>query len=62
MEAQSGWGEPQSAQKRLGSSAQILSATSELESASATACRMASTHSSFSCSDSAEKLRAGRGG
>lgn len=65
MEAQSGWGEPQSAQKRLASSAQILSATSELERASAMECCMASTHSSFSWSESVEKLPAGmemRGG
>lgn len=59
MEAQSGLGEPQSAQKRLDSTAQILSATSELESASVMDCCMASTHSSFSCSESAEKLPGG---
>lgn len=59
MDAQSGLGEPQSAQKRLDSTAQILSATSELERASAMDCCMASTHSSFSCSESAEKLPTG---
>lgn len=61
MEAQSGLGEPQSAQKRLDSTTQILSATSELERASAMDCCMASTHSSFSWSESAEKLPAGTG-
>lgn len=61
MEAQSGLGEPQSAQTRFDSTAQILSATSELESASVMDCCMASTHSSFSCSESAQKLPGGMG-
>lgn len=57
MEAQSGWAAPQSAQNLLGATAQMRSATSEVDRASAMAPRMASSHCSFSSSDSAEKLR-----
>lgn len=56
MEAQSGWAAPQSAQNLLGSTAQMRSATSEVDRASAMAPCMASSHCSFSSSDSAEKL------
>lgn len=56
MEAQSGWGAPQSAQNLLGAAAQTRSATSEVDRASATAPCMASSHCSFSSSESAEKL------
>ena len=56
MEAQSGWTAPQSAQNLLGAMAQMRSATSEVDRASAMAPCMASSHCSFSSSDSAEKL------
>lgn len=56
MEAQSGWAAPQSAQNLLGAMAQMRSATSEVDRASAMAPCMASSHCSFSSSDSAEKL------
>lgn len=56
MEAQSGWGAPQSAQNLLGAAAQMRSATSEVDRASAMAPCMASSHCSFSTSESAEKL------
>lgn len=56
MEAQSGWAAPQSAQNLLGAAAQMRSATSEVDKASAMAPCMASSHCSFSSSDSAEKL------
>lgn len=55
--AHSGLGAPQSAQKLLLGSTQIRSATSLLDRASPMALLMASTHCSFSCSDSAMKLR-----
>lgn len=57
MEAHSGFAVPQSAQKLLLGSAQICSATSQLDRASWTAFCMASTHCLHSCSDSAMKLR-----
>ncbi len=57
MAAHSGLGAPQSAQRLLLGSAQILSATSLFDKASPIASRMASTHCSRSCSDSAMKLR-----
>lgn len=56
MEAQSGWAASQSAQNLLGATAQMRSATSEVDRASAMAPCMASSHCSFSSSDSAEKL------
>lgn len=56
MEAQSGWAAPQSAQNLLGATAQMRSATSEVDRASAMAPCMASSHCSFSISDSAKKL------
>ena len=56
MEAQSGWAAPQSAQNLLGATAQMRSATSKVDRASAMAPCMASSHCSFSSSDSAEKL------
>lgn len=56
MEAQSGWAAPQSAQNLLGAAAQMRSATSEVDRASAMAPCMASSHCSFSNSESAEKL------
>lgn len=56
MEAQSGWAAPQSAQNLLGAAAQMRSATSEVDKASAMAPCMASSHCSFSNSESAEKL------
>lgn len=57
MAAHSGLGVPQSAQILLLGSAQIRSATSLFDNASPMASRMASTHCSRSCSDSAMKLR-----
>lgn len=57
MAAHSGLGAPQSAQRLLLGSAQIRSATSLFDKASPIASRMASTHCSRSCSDSAMKLR-----
>lgn len=56
MEAQSGCAAPQSAQDLLGAAAQMRSATSEVDRASAMAPCMASSHCSFSGSESAEKL------
>lgn len=57
MAAHSGFAVPQSAQKLLLGSAQICSATSQLDRASWTAFCMASTHCLHSCSDSAMKLQ-----
>ena len=57
MEAHSGLGAPQSAHKLLLGSAQIRSATSRFDKASPIALRIASTHCSRTCSDSAIKLR-----
>lgn len=57
MAAHSGLRAPQSAQRLLLGSTQMRSATSRFDKASPIASRMASTHCSRSCSDSAIKLR-----